>query len=153
MILYRITREKYAHDLSGRGGLLSSARWHDHIPVIYASVNSSTAILEVLVHLQPEEIHHDLVIMSIMVPDITLSEELDIAQLPADWNSYPAPAILKRIGNAWLTSKSAALLYIPSVIDPLAKNVLINSIHPDAALLKIDEVRPFTFDKRLIKKD
>jgi len=152
MILYRITREKYARDLSGRGGLLSSARWHDHIPVIYASVNSSTAILEVLVHLQPEEIHHDLVIMSIIVPDATLSEELDIAQLPADWNNYPAPFKLKRIGNAWLTSKSAALLYIPSVIDPLAKNVLINPLHPDAALLKIDEVRPFTFDKRLIKR-
>lgn len=152
MTLYRITREKYAHDLSGRGGLLSSARWHDHIPVIYASVNSSTAILEVLVHLQPEEIHHDLMIMSIIVPDTTFSEELEIAQLSADWNSYPAPAILKRIGNAWLTSKSAALLYIPSVIDPLAKNVLINPMHPDASLLKIDELRPFTFDKRLIKK-
>lgn len=152
MILYRITREKYANDLSGRGGLLSSARWHDHIPVIYSSVNSSTAILEVLVHLQPEEIHNDLVIMSIIVPDTTASEELDITQLPADWNSYPAPAILKRIGNAWLTSKSALLLYIPSVIDPLAKNVLINPMHPDALLLKIDNVQPFTFDKRLIKK-
>jgi RES domain-containing protein len=153
MILYRITREKYAHDLSGRGGMFSSARWHDHIPVIYASVNSSTAILEVLVHLQPEEIHNDLVIMSIIVPDATGSEELDIAQLPADWHSYPAPAILKRIGNAWLTSKSALLLYIPSVIDPLAKNVLINPMHLEAALLKIEDARPFTFDKRLIKKD
>ena len=152
MILYRITREKYAHDLSGRGGVLSSARWHDHIPVIYASVNSSTAILEVLVHLQPEEIHNDLVIMSIILSDTTGSEELDIAQLPADWNNYPAPAILKRIGNAWLTSKSALLLYIPSVIDPLAKNVLINPMHPDVTLLKIEDVRPFTFDKRLIKK-
>lgn len=153
MILYRITREKYAHDLSGRGGLLSSARWHDHAPVIYASVNSSTAILEVLVHLQPEEIHNDLVIMSIIVPDTTGSEELEIAQLPAGWNNYPAPMILKRIGNAWLTSKSALLLYIPSVIDPLAKNVLINPLHTDASRLKIGDVQPFAFDKRLTKKD
>jgi RES domain-containing protein len=153
MILYRITREKYAHDLSGRGGLLSSARWHDHVPVIYASVNSSTAILEVLVHLQPEEIHNDLVIMSIIIPDTTVSEELDITQLPAGWNNYPAPAILRRIGNAWLTSKSALLLYIPSVIDPLAKNVLINPLHADASRLKIGDVQSFTFDKRLTKKD
>jgi RES domain-containing protein len=153
MILYRITREKYAHDLSGRGGLLSSARWHDHIPVIYTSFNSSTAILEVLVHLQPEDIHNDLVIMSIIVPDTAVGEELDIDQLPAGWNNYPAPIILKRIGNAWLTSKSALLLYIPSVIDPLAKNVLINPMHTDASRLKIGDVQPFTFDKRLIKKD
>lgn len=152
MILYRITREKYAQDLSGRGGLLSAARWHDHVPVIYSSVNSSTAILEVLVHLQPEEIHNDLMIMSIIVPDETNSEELEISQLPVGWNSYPAPAVLKRIGNAWLASKSALLLYIPSVIDPLAKNVLINPLHPDAASLKIGEVQPFTFDKRLIKR-
>ena len=152
MILYRITREKYAHDLSGRGGLLSSARWHDHVSVIYSSVNSSTAILEVLVHLQPEEIHNDLMIMSIIVPDETNSEELEISQLPTGWNYYPASAVLKRIGNAWLASKSALLLYIPSVIDPLAKNVLINPLHPDAALLKIGDVQPFTFDKRLIKR-
>jgi len=152
MILYRITREKHAHDLSGKGGILSSARWHDHIPVVYSSVNSSTAILEVLVHLQPEEIHNDLVIMSIFVPGTASSEELDIAELPVGWDSYPAPVILKRIGNTWLTSKSALLLYIPSVIDPLAKNVLINPMHPDASMLKIDDVQPFTFDKRLIKK-
>ena len=60
--------------------------------------------------------------------------------------------VLKRIGNAWLASKSALLLYIPSVIDPLAKNVLINPLHLDAASLKIGEVQPFTFDKRLIKR-
>ncbi|AYL96954.1 RES family NAD+ phosphorylase [Mucilaginibacter celer] len=152
MILYRITREKYAQDLSGRGGLLSAARWHDHVPVIYSSVNSSTAILEVLVHLQPEEIHNDLMIMSIVVPDDVISEELAIAELPAGWNNYPAPAILKQIGNAWLASKSALLLYIPSVIDPLAKNVLINPLHSDATQLKIGELQPFTFDKRLIKR-
>ena len=152
MILYRITREKYAHGISGRGGLLSAARWHDHVPVIYSSLSSSTAILEVLVHLQPEEIHNDLMIMSIIVPDEINSEELDITDLPAGWKNYPAPAILKRIGNAWLAAKSALLLYIPSVIDPLAKNVLINPLYPDARLLEIVDIQSFTFDRRLMKR-
>lgn len=151
MIFYRITREKYAYDLSGKGGLLSVARWHKHIPVIYASVNSSTTILEKLVHLQTGEIHNDLVTVSILIPDDTSSERIEIAQLPLNWRKYPAPAILQRIGNAWLKSKGALLLYIPSVIDPLAKNVLINPMHPEAALLKIGDITPFRFDRRLVK--
>ena len=151
MIFYRITREKYASDLSGKGGLLSSARWHKHIPVIYASVNSSTCILEKLVHLNTGEIHNDLVTISIIVPDDAASERIDIAQLPVNWRKYPAPSILQRIGNAWLKSKGALLLYIPSVIDPLAKNVLINPLHPEAAQIQIGDVQPFRFDMRLVK--
>ena len=151
MIFYRITREKYARDLSGKGGLISAARWHKHIPVIYASVNSSTCILEKLVHLHTGEIHNDLVTISIIVPDDAASERIDIAQLPVNWRKYPAPAILQRIGNAWLKSKGALLLYIPSVIDPLAKNVLINPLHPEADSLKIGDIQPFRFDGRLVK--
>nr|WP_294942813.1 RES family NAD+ phosphorylase [uncultured Mucilaginibacter sp.] len=151
MIFYRITREKYAHDLSGKGGLLSAARWHKHIPVIYASVNSSTCILEKLVHLQTGEIHNDLVSVTIIAPDDTSSERIEIAQLPLNWRKYPSPAMLQRIGNGWLKAKGAALLYIPSAIDPQAKNVLINPMHPQAALFKIGDVQPFRFDKRLVK--
>jgi RES domain-containing protein len=99
MILYRIVRNKYANDLSGRGGLLSAARWHDHLPVIYTSVNSSTCILEKLVHMNPDEIHNDLEIITLNIPDSLESEVLLAEQLPKNWNKYPAPEVLKRIGN------------------------------------------------------
>ena len=151
MILYRIAREKYANDLSGKGGVISSARWHDHAPIVYTSVNSSTAILEKLVYMPASYIHHDLMITSIVVPDQSSSEEIEIAQLPKDWNKYPGPITLKRIGNAWLSGLSSLLLFVPSVIDPLAKNVLINPLHPDADRIKIQNTQPFTFDNRLIK--
>jgi RES domain-containing protein len=149
MILYRIVREQYARDLSGKGGLLSSARWHDHLPVIYTSVNSSTCILEKLVQLLPGEIHHDLVISSLIVPESVESEMLQAEQLPDGWNHYPGPDALKRIGNAWLNGKSSPLLFVPSVIDPFAQNVLINPIHPHAASITIGAINPFTFDDRL----
>jgi len=149
MILYRITRKKYAEDLSGQGGLLSSARWHDHLPVIYASVNSATCILEKLVHLLPDEIHHDLA-MSILTMDESLpSEQISIEQLPPNRKLYPGPDILKRIGNAWLMSKSSPLLFVPSVIDPYSQNVLINPLHPDATHITVSKVEPFTYDERL----
>ncbi|RYE14958.1 MAG: RES domain-containing protein [Rickettsiales bacterium] len=151
MILFRITREVYARDLTGRGGLLSSARWHDHLPVIYTSLTSSTTILEKLVHLQPDEIHHDLMIMKIEVADSASSQLLEANQLPAGWNTYPAPALLKNIGNAWLTGKTSLMLYVPSVIDPMAQNVLINPLHLEIDSLKIIELQPFTFDHRLLR--
>lgn len=152
MILYRITREIYTKDLSGKGGILSSARWHDHLPVIYTAVHSSTAILEKLVQLQPQEIHNDLMIMTIVVPDQYSSLELDSNDLPKRWNSYPPLPLLQRIGNAWLTKKSSLLLFVPSVIDQLAKNVLINPLHPEAVHLTIGEISPFTFDGRLTRE-
>lgn len=153
MILYRICREKYAYDLSGRGGLLTAARWHDHLPVIYAAVNSSTAILEKLVHLNTDEIHNDLVTVTLVIPDEVSAEKIEIAQLPTNWANYPAPTILQRIGNTWLRSNNALLLHIPSAIDPLATNVLINPLHPEASQIVIGEVRPFRFDRRLMKKN
>lgn len=151
MILHRIAREKYANDLSGKGGVISSARWHDHVPIVYTSVNSSTAILEKLVYMQASDIHHDLMITSIVVPDHSSSEEIEIAQLPEDWDKYPGPTVLKKIGNAWLAGLSSLLLFVPSVMDPLAKNALINPLHPQADEITIEKIQPFTFDNRLIK--
>ena len=149
MILYRITRERYAQDLSGKVGQLLSARWHDHLPIIYTSVNSSTCILEKLVHLLPDEIHHDLVISSLIVPEPLESEFIKAEQLPAEWKHYPGPDVLKRIGNAWLTGRSSPLLFVPSVIDPIAINVLINPLHPDSTTITIGTIDLFTFDGRL----
>lgn len=151
MKLYRIAREKFAMDLSGRGGLLSAARWHDHLPVLYTSVQSSTCILEKLVHLEAGEIHHDLQIIEMSVPDSVTSLIVDPQDLPSTWNTYPAPRSLAKIGNAWLTDKNSLLLYVPSVIDPFSQNVLINPLHEEARELKIDSITPFRFDERLYK--
>jgi len=151
MKLYRIAREKFAMDLSGRGGLLSTARWHDHLPVLYTSVQSSTCILEKLVHLEAGEIHHDLQMIEMTVPDSVTNLIVDHQDLPDQWNIYPAPRSLAKIGNVWLTAKSSLLLYVPSVIDPFSQNVLINPLHEEARELKIDSITPFRFDERLYK--
>lgn len=151
MKLYRIAREKYANDLSGRGGLLTTARWHDHLPVLYTSVQSSTCILEKLVHLEAGEIHHDLQMIEMSAPDSVTHMVVDPQDLPEKWNTYPAPRVLAKIGNAWLTAKSSLLLYVPSVIDPFSQNVLINPLHDQASELKIDSITPFRFDERLYK--
>jgi len=150
MILYRIAREKHALDLSGKGGLISSARWHDHLPVIYTSLSSSTCVLEKLVHLQPTEIHNDLKMITLELTEEVISERIEATQLADDWRSYPGPEYLKRVGNAWLTRKSALLLYVPSAIDPLADNVLINPGHEQIGFVQTIKVQDFYFDHRLL---
>jgi RES domain-containing protein len=151
MILYRIAREKYVRDVSGRGGMLSVARWHDHMPIIYTSPQSSTCILEKMVHLVQSEIHHDLQLIEMEVPDNSSKQLLDVDDLPVSWTNYPAPPILQRIGNAWLSSMASLLLFVPSVIDPYTTNVLINPMHPEAKDISIQSVRKFIFDQRLFK--
>ncbi|MCJ8208703.1 RES family NAD+ phosphorylase [Mucilaginibacter sp. RS28] len=151
MKLYRIAREKYADDLSGRGGLLTTARWHNHLPVLYTSTQSSTCILEKLVHLETGEIHHDLQMIEMTIPDSVTNLFVDPQDLPQNWNTYPGPRALAKIGNAWLTAKSSLLLYVPSVVDPFSQNVLINPLHEEARELKIESITPFRFDERLYK--
>lgn len=148
MKVFRIAREKYATDLSGHGGVLTAARWHDHMPVIYTSVHSSTCILEKLVHLHKNEIHNDLIFIEIALPDDSSIKAVDQNELPKNWTDYPAPKVLAEIGNMWLRSKESLLLEVPSVIDTLAKNILINPLHPEAEKLRIESTRPFVFDKR-----
>jgi RES domain-containing protein len=150
MILYRIARERYAMDLSGRGGLLSTARWHRYMPIIYSSFQSSACILEKLVQLEQKEIHHDLQIVVMSVPDDVSRLVLDRVDLPNEWFHYPAPPLLQRIGNAWLTSAQSLLLEVPCALDPYAQNILINSQHPESIKLKVESVRPFRFDDRLL---
>ncbi len=100
-------------------------------------------------HLMPDEIHNDLMIVSLEVPDNISSEKLEANQLPAAWKNYPGPPF-QRIGNAWLQGRSAALLYVPSAIDPMVSNILLNPLHPDSSKILIKEVVPFRYDERLL---
>jgi len=151
MMLYRIAREKYARDLSGQGGYFSTARWHSHMPVLYSSLQSSTCILEKMVHLVPAEIHHDLQLIQMEVHDDAGKLTIDVHDLPKSWKSYPAAPLLQNIGNAWLLSLESLLLYVPSVIDPFSTNVLINPLHPEAKDISIKSVQEFRFDERLFR--
>ncbi len=149
MKLYRIVREQFANDLSGRGGLISFARWHYYMPVVYTSLQTSTCILEQLVHIEAGEIHHDLTMVEMSLPDHASYRSVDPDDLPENWKSYPSPPELCRIGNTWLTGRTSLLLYVPGVVDPFSRNVLINPLHEEAAGIRIESITRFVFDRRL----
>ncbi|MCL6706072.1 RES family NAD+ phosphorylase [Pseudomonas sp. R2.Fl] len=67
MLLWRIS--KFA-DLTGRGGLLVDGRWHRKgSPVVYCCDHPSTALLEVLVHMDRARIPSSYRLLQLEVPD------------------------------------------------------------------------------------
>ncbi|WP_159946766.1 RES family NAD+ phosphorylase [Rhizobium sp. 18065] len=67
MDLWRISKFT---DLSGRGGLVVSGRWHYRgIPVVYCCDHPSTALLETLVHMDKSKIPPSFQLLRITCPD------------------------------------------------------------------------------------
>ena len=151
MLLWRIARELHGDStLEGVGGLMVPGRWHRRgRPILYTSNSAALAALEVLVHVQSLQAPDDLRLLGLELPDDLASEALDLAQLPEDWRSLPAPESTQSIGSAWLERSASVALRVPSVIVPIESNVLLNPCHPEMARVRISRNEAFRFDSRL----
>jgi RES domain-containing protein len=151
MRAYRICSSRHP-PLDGEGARLAGGRWNPPgTPVIYASASSSLAVLELLVHTDSDLLPDDLSIIDIRIPDAARIEIVDPATLPDDWREYPAPESLQAIGARWSRSRRAPVLSVPSAVNPLESNYLINPDHADAGRVTVASVRPFVFDPRLFR--
>ena len=151
MRVWRICRESFAADpLSGRGGLVTSGRWHSKgRRVTYATGALSLAALEVLVHTDKSMLPADLVRLEIDVPDKLKLTRIDVKSLPRDWRMYPAPAELQRLGDDWLSTGPTAVLQVPSAVIPEEFNFLLNPAQTDAPKIRVVSKESFAFDSRL----
>ena len=150
MLVYRITNNKYAHDLSGTGSALFGGRWNRKgTALLYTGESREIALLETSVHSPPLLIPSlDLLILEI--PENSIAE-LTISQLPSNWQDYPAPAILAQLGEKWVQEGKTITLKVPSCIVPSAHNYLLNCRHPDCSRVKLIERSAFRFAGRLAK--
>lgn len=138
-------------DLSGKGGRISSARWHSQgSAIVYLTDSPASAMLERMVHLQdgngklPE--FYDL--LEILAPE-SLSIK-DLLPLP-DTGWKVNLSLTRRLGDSWLTSLETSLARVPSAIVPRTWNVLLNPAHPDAKQVKVESVLHERFDNRLFQ--
>lgn len=152
MIVYRLSRTKYAKDLSGEGARLFSARWNKKgTPCVYTAENRSLAILEYTVNIMADDIPRALSMISIDVPDNNILE-IPVVQLPGDWQHTPVPLSTKKMGTKLLESLQSPVIKIASAIIPEEYNYILNPKHPDASLFKIVEIRDFIYDIRIKQK-
>lgn len=151
MIVYRIAKKEYIEDLSGNGAKRTGGRWNSKgTPVLYCASTSSLAILEKLVSIDMDLLPDDLCIAALEIPKskiLKIPEE----ELPKNWNHYPSPDALKSIGKSWIELGNFSTLQIPSAVNPMESNYLINVKHPLIEKIKIKEVTPFRMDNRLSK--
>ncbi len=106
---------------------------------------------EVAVHFSLATLPSDYVMISIFIPDDISLLKLNVADLPADWNTFPHPSSTQIIGDKFVAENKYCVLQIPSSVTQGDYNLLINPNHPDFKKVKIIATEKFPFDKRIFK--
>lgn len=149
---WRLIKAKNADTaFTGEGARLYGGRWNSPgRKVVYTSATLSLAILEILVHLDSNQL-----LPSYSIYDAEFDERLvtrvSTDSLPGNWRAYPAPPATQQVGDRWLVEQTSAVLQFPSVIVPLEHNYLLNPEHTDFAKIKLNGPHPFPIDPRLLK--
>lgn len=150
MRVWRVARRGHSA-LDGEGARRAGGRWNSPgTSVVYTSSALSLAVLELLVHTDPDLIPSDLHAFEIEVPGSLTPETLDIGTIPSNWRSIPNHPACRAIGDDWVERGNHALLAVPSAVVPEELNYLINPVHPDAALIRVVRSRAFSLDQRLL---
>ena len=144
MIVYRITLPQFKDDFSGTGAALYGGRWNSIGNfMLYTAETSSLSMLEHLVHIEgADSIEYVMSLFdtqdsNIFKPDILPSESLSEETQTA------------RMGDMWLKKGDTPIMQVPSVINPLEHNFLINPSHPKLKLRVLDQ-RWMMYDRRLV---
>ena len=152
MEVYRLSREKFAGTLSGKGAAIKGARWNSvGVEIIYTAANRSLAMAEVAVHFTLATLPGDYMMITIFIPDNISLQKLSITDLPVDWNTFPHPTTTQAIGDKFISANKYCILQIPSAVTQGDYNLLINPNHPDFKRIKIIVTEKFPFDKRIFK--
>jgi len=157
MRLWRVVAPRRARDaLSGEGARRYGGRWNrPGQAAVYTSRTASLAVLEWLAHVDPSDAPPEWVVIAYELPDDEPVMRLGMADLPADWRTYPVPEHLRRMGADWLDAGETVGLAVPSVVLPLAdeQNVLLNPGHVGMRRVSEANRERVVVDPRLIGVD
>ncbi len=152
MIVFRLSKSKFAGDLSGKGSEIAGGRWNSKgVAVVYASASRALCTTEIAVHTPLGNIPEDYQIVSIKIPDTKILE-LAESKLPKDWRAFPHSSATQKIGDQFVKENKFLVMRVPSAVVQGDYNYLINPRHKDFQKVKVENVREFSFDARLFKK-
>jgi RES domain-containing protein len=137
-------------DLSGTGGLRAAGRWHSQgRRIVYLADHPSSALLEMLVHMDRDLIPPTYQLLRINIPPDMKIEAVAAGDLSGNWRADTTTS--REIGDRWLDRSTSALLQVPSAISEQGQNFLLNPAHPDAAKVIVAEILRPPFDARLLR--
>lgn len=147
MQVFRISSCKYINDLSGTGASTFGGRWNSKgVYLLYTSSTSSLALLEILVH--GINLNADYCIITLSIPD-ELVFDLSENDLPADWQAFPFSRTTQAIGDIFISENQHLAMSVPSAVNSIEKNIMINPKHPDFMKVKVITTRNLGIDVRL----
>jgi RES domain-containing protein len=152
MEVFRLSRERYADSLSGKGAAIKGARWNSQgVEIIYTAANRSLAMAEVAVHFTLATLPDDYMMITIYIPDDTSLVKLKDKDIPAGWNVFPHPRSTQKFGDTFVSDNEHCVLQVPSAVTKGDYNFLINPYHADFKNIKIVAKERFPFDNRIFR--
>ncbi|MBL4755428.1 MAG: RES family NAD+ phosphorylase [Flavobacteriales bacterium] len=153
MIVFRLSKSKYATDLSGRGTETSGGRWNSKgVAMLYTSESRALCTTEIAVHAALGNLPNDYSIIIIKIPDKASIKELAVSKLPPDWQSFPHSHSTQKLGDQFSADHEFLVLKVPSAVVDGDHNFLLNPNHKDFGKVSVINIEPFTFDERLFAK-
>jgi len=155
MEVFRISKEIYATSLSASG---SANRWNTKgQQVIYTGSSRSLSSLELIVHrgaaqpnVGPATARYRVMVISI-ADDDHLIRQIQLSDLPPNWQSLTGYPIVQGIGSAWYNSQESLILKVPSAIIVYEYNYIINTEHPDfGSNVQVVRTEDYFWDSRLL---
>ncbi|GAB3442880.1 hypothetical protein GCM10027320_33740 [Massilia solisilvae] len=108
-------------------------------------------MLEKFVH--ADEGEQNLVLVAIdLSDDPSFGLDVPVHKLPPGWNTLPNSPLAAEFGTHFLQSASHLYMRVPSVIVHEGTNLVINPLHPAYDRVRLEVVRPFSFDPRMFKR-
>ena len=149
MRIFRIADQR--HPIwDGTGAALLGGRWNSpgH-PVIYGSLSSACAMLEILAHASIGRIPDTQQIVIAEVPDEdALIERHEPASLPEGWDAEDS-GVARQLGDDWLAARRSLVLVVPSVVARLEFNAVVNPAHRDFSRVRVSAPEAVVWDRRL----
>lgn len=152
MLVFRLSRAKYANQLNGKGAAKSGNRWNSKgTEIIYTAESRALAMAEVAVHLQLTNLPQDFVMLEIEIPENLVVGEIDTSDLDDNWSDNPPHLNSQKLGDLFIQSGATCILRVPSAIVPGDFNYLMNPHHPNFPSIYLHKIVKFPFDNRLLK--
>lgn len=152
MRVYRISKPKYvATALLGNGAALAPGRWNSAgVRLAYVAPSVSLAMLEILVHVNREDVPEGQRVLAFELPDDAI-HALPEREWPVHWNELPYHDAVRAVGDAFVREGRHLAIRVPSAVARGEFNILINPVHPrfgEIVLLSDDEL---ALDPRLFE--
>jgi RES domain-containing protein len=148
MRVFRIVPPRYVEvALSGEGASRAGARWNSAgTRMGYTASSVSLVMLEMLVHVDRDNVPTGLRLLSFDVPDDAI---LVLNSPPIGWDDLPYSSAVRAVGDDWIQSGKSLALRVPSAVARHESSLLINPAHPRFPEIKLVSEEALVIDSRL----